>query len=85
MRDSFELDLMLKHNYFLPAQRVIGSPSQPLITKKNYSGLKLTVQELNLIQRDLKINKSRILRSYQCLLIDHIKPAHPDAVRVLKA
>ena len=26
VRDSFETDLMLKHNFFLPAQRVIGSP-----------------------------------------------------------
>ena len=85
VRDSFETHLMLRHNFFLPAQRVMETPPQSLITKQNYSGLKLTVQELNLIQWDLKINKSRILRSYQWLLIDHIKPAHPDAVRVLKA
>jgi hypothetical protein len=56
-----------------------------VIDSKTYPSLKLKVQELSLIYRDLKISKSRALRAYQNLLVDNIKPAHPDAVRVLKA
>ena len=40
--------------------------------------------EIETIKGDLKINRSRTLRHFSNLLIDNIKPAHPDHVRELK-
>ena len=37
-----------------------------------------------MILADLKISKQRTLKHFQAILIDKMKPAHPDQMRALK-
>lgn len=84
VRDRYEQQLILKKKYFKCMKSVFSPKPKACITKKNFGTMKLSMLEIETIKRDLKINRSRTLRHFQNLLIDNIKPAHPDHVRELK-
>jgi len=64
MRNRFELRLIYDNNYFSQAKKVLGRKPHQVLTKANYVGLKLRIQEVDLIVRDLKVPRSRVLKAY---------------------
>lgn len=83
MRNRHELRLIYE-NYLAQVKKILGRKPHQVLTKQNYQGLKLRTQEVELIVKDLKIPRGRVLKAYQNLLIMNIKPAHPDSIRELK-
>lgn len=44
----------------------------------------LTMTEIEVIKTNLKISRSRVLKHYENMMIERIKPGHPEKVRALK-
>lgn len=64
MRNRHELRLIYDNNYLAQAKKILGRKPHQVLTKENYQGLKLRTQEVELIVKDLKIPRGRVLKSY---------------------
>lgn len=84
MKNRYEQRLIYENNYFAATKKVLGRKPHAVLTKQNYQGLTLNTHEIELINKDLKISRSRVIKAYQNLLVNNIKPAHPDVVRELR-